>query len=532
MGRAKPRAANSWQPNDSANDPTTANRRRSKAQMQQERDQRNLAKAERARVEAAQALQAHPPVVHNNDTSTHITINFNEAASEAVATSTAPAQTNKVPRKQKKQLAKTSPAAYVPQSKNGQKNLKRKQFREAQREANKAKRAAEQAQKDAARAPQNVPATSSNTDTVTQETSAATTSITVTARPHGKAKKSKQPPAVATATAPETASATPMAEAFAPRNAEQAEFLNALQNYPLVFGIGPAGTGKTFLAAMAGIELLKAGVIDSIILTRAPVEAGKELGFLPGSADAKMAPYIDPLFESLKKVIGEKPFNEMLRKKQIVVKPINYMRGATIENSLAIVDEAQNLTRKELQLVMGRLGNNGRMVFIGDPAQVDLQPHQSVPQRAERAVRQAFINAKRAFGMPARDMLVPPDASGFAETIRLFEQDVIPLGAVGADYAKVVRLEDVQRHPLVQDVLTAYDRATQPLPTKRSEPSLRPDFVIAQAAITTRNPPSVIAAPVAAPVVMAAENTAPTLAAPTAPLNGQSHNPQPEALNR
>lgn len=154
----------------------------------------------------------------------------------------------------------------------------------------------------------------------------------------------------------------------------QRKYSQALQgDYPLVFGIGPAGTGKTYLAVAHAVAHLKAGRVKKIILTRPAVEAGENLGFLPGDLREKVDPYLVPLYDALYDLLGMTQTNLLMEKEVIEVAPIAYMRGRTLENAFVILDEAQNATISQMKMFLTRLGFNSRMVVTGDPSQVDIK---------------------------------------------------------------------------------------------------------------------------------------------------------------
>jgi phosphate starvation-inducible PhoH-like protein len=203
----------------------------------------------------------------------------------------------------------------------------------------------------------------------------------------------------------------------APKTAAQARYLEALARCELVFGLGPAGTGKTFLAVAHGAGLLLRGEVDRLIVSRPAVEAGERLGFLPGDLTEKVDPYMAPVWEALTDILGAEQFRRRREKGEIEVAPIAFLRGRTLSHAFIIVDEAQNATRLQMKMVLTRIGEGARMVVTGDPSQIDL---------------------------------VNTTDSGLAHAVRLLE-DVKGIG--------VVRFgsEDVVRHPLVERIVRAYD---------------------------------------------------------------------------
>ncbi len=203
----------------------------------------------------------------------------------------------------------------------------------------------------------------------------------------------------------------------APKTKTQAEYLAALSKCELVFGLGPAGTGKTFLAVAHGAGLLLRGEVDRLIVSRPAVEAGERLGFLPGDLTEKVDPYMAPVWEALTDILGAEQLRRRREKGEIEVAPIAFLRGRTLAHAFVIVDEAQNATRLQMKMVLTRLGEGARMVVTGDPTQIDL------------------VNL--------RD-------SGLAHAVGLLE---------GVKGIAVTRFsaEDVVRHPLVERIVRAYD---------------------------------------------------------------------------
>nr|MEA2798119.1 phosphate starvation-inducible protein PhoH [Phenylobacterium sp.] len=203
----------------------------------------------------------------------------------------------------------------------------------------------------------------------------------------------------------------------APKTATQAEYLQALSKCELVFGLGPAGTGKTFLAVAHGAGLLLRGEVDRLIVSRPAVEAGERLGFLPGDLTEKVDPYMAPVWEALTDILGAEQLRRRREKGEIEVAPIAFLRGRTLAHAFVIVDEAQNATRLQMKMVLTRLGEGARMVVTGDPTQIDL------------------VNI--------RD-------SGLAHAVGLLE------GVKGIGITRFTA-EDVVRHPLVERIVRAYD---------------------------------------------------------------------------
>ena len=156
------------------------------------------------------------------------------------------------------------------------------------------------------------------------------------------------------------------------RSPVQASYVQALQQHELVFGLGPAGTGKTYLAVAVAVSMLREGRVDRIILTRPAVEAGERLGFLPGTLDDKIDPYMRPMLDALYDMM---PAERVTRRREsgvIEMAPLAYMRGRTLSNAFVILDEAQNTTPVQMKMFLTRMGENARMAVTGDPSQVDL----------------------------------------------------------------------------------------------------------------------------------------------------------------
>lgn len=203
----------------------------------------------------------------------------------------------------------------------------------------------------------------------------------------------------------------------APKTAAQARYLDALSKCELVFGLGPAGTGKTFLAVAHGAGLLLRGEVDRLIVSRPAVEAGERLGFLPGDLSEKVDPYMAPVWEALTDILGVDQFRRRREKGEIELAPIAFMRGRTLSHAFVIVDEAQNCSRLQMKMVLTRLGEGARMVVTGDPSQIDL------PNPAD---------------------------SGLAHAVGLLE------GVKGVGISRFAA-EDVVRHPLVERIVRAYE---------------------------------------------------------------------------
>ncbi len=205
--------------------------------------------------------------------------------------------------------------------------------------------------------------------------------------------------------------------AIVPKTTAQARYLETLANCELSFGVGPAGTGKTFLAAAYGASLLKRGQVDRLVITRPAVEAGEKLGFLPGDLNEKVDPYLAPIWEALNEILGAEDVRRRRDKGEIEAAPIAFMRGRTLSHAFIIVDEAQNTSRLQMKMVLTRLGEGARMVVTGDPSQVDL---------------------------------LNPRDSGLKHALRILEH----VKGVGVQRFQA---QDVVRHAMVERIVRAYD---------------------------------------------------------------------------
>lgn len=210
---------------------------------------------------------------------------------------------------------------------------------------------------------------------------------------------------------------TKLGQNIFPKSFNQKLYYDYMKKYNLVFAIGPAGTGKTFLAVAYSARLLKEGKVKKIILTRPAVEAGESLGFLPGDLKEKVDPYLRPLYDALYDMFGKKMADEYLKSEIIEIAPLAYMRGRTLENAFVILDEAQNTTYAQMKMFLTRMGFNSKMLITGDITQIDLP----------RGVK-----------------------SGLSEAVKILN---------GEDQIKIVKFDtiDVVRHPLVQKIIKRYD---------------------------------------------------------------------------
>lgn len=159
-----------------------------------------------------------------------------------------------------------------------------------------------------------------------------------------------------------------------PRSKGQQQLMEAIEHQALTLALGPAGTGKTYLAIAAAAKALEEGSIDRIILSRPAIEAGEQLGYLPGSMEEKMSPYLRPLYDALADRLGGKRLRQYMSDGTIEIAPIAYMRGRTLNNAFVVIDEAQNCTYVQIKMLLTRLGWHSTMVITGDPDQTDLMP--------------------------------------------------------------------------------------------------------------------------------------------------------------
>jgi phosphate starvation-inducible protein PhoH and related proteins len=198
----------------------------------------------------------------------------------------------------------------------------------------------------------------------------------------------------------------------------QKHYVQAMKKNDMVFGIGPAGTGKTYLAVVMAVTALKAGTIKKIVLTRPAVEAGESLGFLPGDLKEKVDPYLRPLYDALHDILGLEHTQRLIERGTIEIAPLAYMRGRTLEDAFVILDEAQNTTQEQMKMFLTRLGFGSKMVITGDITQVDLP-------------------------------------KGKTSGLKIAETTLSQVRGIA-----VVRLQrvDVVRHPLVQKIIEAYEQ--------------------------------------------------------------------------
>ncbi|MBM7618100.1 phosphate starvation-inducible PhoH-like protein [Weissella uvarum] len=203
------------------------------------------------------------------------------------------------------------------------------------------------------------------------------------------------------------------------KNYSQREYVNAIKHADVTFGIGPAGTGKTYLAVAMAVAALKRGDVERLVITRPAVEAGESLGFLPGDLKEKVDPYLRPIYDALFAILGKEHTERLIDREVIEIAPLAYMRGRTLDNAFIILDEAQNTTTQQMKMFLTRLGFGSKMVVNGDATQIDL-PKQT---------RSGLLQAQKILADVPHIQMVTFDAG------------------------------DVVRHPVVASIVAAYDRA-------------------------------------------------------------------------
>jgi len=214
---------------------------------------------------------------------------------------------------------------------------------------------------------------------------------------------------------------------ISPRTVAQKRYVACMRHHVLTFGVGPAGTGKTFLAIAMAIKRLLDRDVRKIVLSRPAIEAGERLGFLPGTLEEKISPYLRPLYDALHDILDAEKVLRMVEQDTLEIAPLAYMRGRTLEGAFVILDEAQNTTREQMKMFLTRIGHNTHVVVTGDPTQVDLPSGQR---------------------------------SGLAHALKVLQ---------GVEGIAVCRFSqrDVMRHPLVAAIIEAYDRDAQKRPPAR-----------------------------------------------------------------
>jgi phosphate starvation-inducible protein PhoH and related proteins len=216
-----------------------------------------------------------------------------------------------------------------------------------------------------------------------------------------------------------------------PRSANQAVYVKAMRSHELVFGLGPAGTGKTYLAVAMAVDMLTSGAIERIILSRPAVEAGERLGFLPGDLREKVDPYLRPLYDALHDMLPGDQVVKRLSSGEIEIAPLAFMRGRTLANAFVILDEAQNTTPVQMKMFLTRLGEHSRMAVTGDLTQIDLPPR---------------------------------TRSGLTDALETLEGE---RGIAVVNFTDA----DVVRHPLVSQIVRAYDRRDRKARRKKDDES-------------------------------------------------------------
>lgn len=211
---------------------------------------------------------------------------------------------------------------------------------------------------------------------------------------------------------------TSMGKPIRAKTLGQKRYIDNINNNDIVFGIGPAGTGKTYLAMAAAVRAFKAKEVNRIILTRPAVEAGENLGFLPGDLQNKVDPYLRPLYDALFEILGHDTYNNLFEKGLIEVAPLAYMRGRTLDSAFVILDEAQNTTNEQMKMFLTRLGYGSKAIITGDVTQIDL-PHGK--------------------------------QSGLKTVLRILDG----VKGIGITY---LNKNDIVRHPLVQRIIDAYEK--------------------------------------------------------------------------
>ena len=207
-----------------------------------------------------------------------------------------------------------------------------------------------------------------------------------------------------------------------PKSLGQKKYFEALNKFELVFGLGPAGTGKSYLAVAKGIHMLKKGLIEKIILTRPAVEAGERLGFLPGDMKEKIDPYLRPIYDALYEMMPADRVEKKIQSGEIEIAPLAFMRGRTFTNSFVIVDEAQNTTSIQMKMVLTRIGEGSRMVINGDLSQIDL-PKGQISGLSESKKILSKIKDIRIISLDANDVIRHPIVAKIIKAYDNFAND-------------------------------------------------------------------------------------------------------------
>jgi phosphate starvation-inducible PhoH-like protein len=229
---------------------------------------------------------------------------------------------------------------------------------------------------------------------------------------------------------PDTVYVTVQGKRIVPRSAHQKNYVESVLSHDMVIAVGPAGTGKTFLAVACALRALQNGKVNRIVLTRPVVEAGERLGFLPGDLYEKINPYLKPLYDAFYSMIGPERFRFFREEETVEIVPLAYMRGRTIDNAFIILDEAQNTTPEQIKMFLTRMGSNSKIIVTGDPTQTDL------------------LDRKQSGLVVAEKILS---------------------GIEGIDFVRFSD-EDVVRHSLVKKIINAYDAADKLVRAKSQSP--------------------------------------------------------------
>jgi len=217
-----------------------------------------------------------------------------------------------------------------------------------------------------------------------------------------------------------------------PKTVGQKKYIDQIRKNTIVFSVGPAGTGKTYLAMAMAITAFRAGTVNRIILTRPAIEAGEKLGFLPGDLQQKVDPYLRPLYDALHDIMGAETFLRNFERNLIEVAPLAYMRGRTLDNSYIVLDEAQNTTPEQMKMFLTRLGRDSKAIITGDITQIDLPEGKT---------------------------------SGLVEAVKILD------GIEGIGISQLSN-RDVVRHPLVQKIISAYDKQAARVKYKQAKRSI------------------------------------------------------------
>src|ERR1044072_7934471 len=239
------------------------------------------------------------------------------------------------------------------------------------------------------------------------------------------------------------------------RSANQRAYVEAIQKHDVVFGIGPAGTGKTYLAVAMSVAALKKEQVARIILTRPAVEAGEALGFLPGDLEQKITPYLRPLYDALREMSEPEEMERAIARQIIEVAPLAYMRGRTLNNAFVILDEAQNTTTEQMFMLLTRIGLNSKCVVTGDVTQIDL-PANTTTEQMFMLLTRIGLNSKCVVTGDVTQIDLPPNKrSGVLEALQALKN----IEGIATVYFTD---RDVVRHPLVRAIINANQQHRTP----------------------------------------------------------------------